>query len=218
MESLDINIKDVCLAVSNFPCSSKHSNILLFDKHREEIRNASTLRALFNLLSDYQYWDWKNYKLLHAIVFTFGTETLKVKVKDYEKELQAFYVNLKLSALVETAPLLEDKPVEKPDFVRLTAKLEKGIPWADYTMQCVEEFWQTFVDEYLLNKYTLFFHDARPGCACLTFLIPSAISPYLIVESQSKTKFLTDQNVVKLTICDQCVYELEQPDDQVINN
>ena len=215
LETLDIDIKDVCLAVSNFPCSPKHSNLLFFDQHREEIRNASTLRILFNLLSDYQYWDWKNYKLLHAIVSIFGTEPVKARVKEYEKELQAFYVNLKLSTLAETVPLLKGKPIDKPDFVRLTAKLEKGIPWADYTMQCVEEFWQSFCDEYLLNKYTLFFQDAKPGCACLTFLIPSAISPHIIVESQSKSKFLIDHNVVKLTLCNRCLYEL-QPNYQVL--
>ncbi len=74
-------------------------------------------------------------------------------------------------------------------------------------MQCVEEFWESFTKEYLLEKYTLFFHSAKPGCVCLTFIIPAAIAPYVIVESQSKSAFLASQDMVKLTVGDQCVYE-----------
>ncbi len=206
LETLKTDVEDVCLVVSNFPCSAKYTNIIFFDKHREEVRNAPSLRALFALLGEYEYWNWKNCGLLHALVWTFGTDKLKERTKQYEEEVQAFHINIKLSTLASTAPG-DDKTDKRTDFVKLTAKLEKGLPWSDYTMQCVEKFWESFTKEYLLEKYTLFFHNAKPGCVCLTFLIPAAIAPYLIVESQSKSVFLASQDIVKLTIQEQCVFE-----------
>ena len=200
------DIRKVRVVVSNFPASRKFENMLFFQKHLQEIREASTLDELFTLLGQYKYWNWENYHLLSAIVEVFGTQKMKDEVKTYEKELQAFRINTKLSQYAE---IIErdtlSQPQMRPDFAKLVIKL--GSKWSEYTLKCVESFWQEVIDEYSLTPYALVFHNAKPGCICLTFLVPACVAPLLNIESKNKQEFFKAHDVLHLTIDGCCVFD-----------
>ena len=136
---------------------------------------------------------------------------MKERLKQYEKELRAFYLNTKLSQYATVVSKeIQSSPPPKPDFVKLIVKL--GERWSEYTLKCVEDFRQSFIDEFSLAPYTLRFHEAKPGCISLTFLIPSSLAPFLIIESKSKLGFFHDLHILSLVIGENFVF------DQTITN
>ena len=132
---------------------------------------------------------------------------LRQLVKSYQKELEAFRINVKLSKYVELVKKNGSQGrSQKPDFVSLIVKL--GARWSEYMLQCVEEFWMSVVEEFSLAPYALVFHEAKPGCVSLTFLLPASLAPSLILESRTKLQFFKNQNITSLIIDGHRVYDM----------
>ena len=206
LKSQSTDIQLVRLVICNFPASKEHTNILLFQEHLEKLRNVESIDDIFQLLGQYEYWSWKHPHLLDAIVHALGTAQLKNKVKYYMKDLEGFRINLKLSEYAELVPKHESfNPLQKPDFVSMIFKL--GARWSDYTLQCVEAFWASVVKEFSLFPYALIFHEAKPGCVSLTFLIPASLAPCLVLESKKRLSFFKKHNIIMLTIAENIVID-----------
>lgn len=207
LNTLSIDIQQVRVVICNFPASRVHTNILLFQEHLAELRSVKSLDALFELLGQYEYWSWNHPHLLDAIVHALGTAELRQLVKCYKKELEAFRINVKLSKYVELVEIKGNQnKYQKPDFVSMIVKL--GARWSEYTLQCVEEFWMLVVEEFSLSPYALHFHEAKPGCVSLTFLLPASLAPSMILESKMKLQFFKMQNITSLIINGHRVYDM----------
>lgn len=207
LKLLSIDIQQVRVVICNFPASRVHTNILLFQEHLAELRSVKSLDALFELLGEYEYWSWNHPHLLEAIVHALGTAELRQLVKCYQKELEAFRINVKLSKYIELVRKDESQSrPQKPDFVSMIVKL--GARWSEYMLQCVEEFWMSVVEEFSLAPYALVFHEAKPGCVSLTFLLPASITPSMILESKTKLQFFKNQNITSLIIDGHRVYNM----------
>lgn len=203
LTTLGTNIQRVRIVICNFPASRKHANILLFQEHLERLRNAESLEDIFELLGQYEYWSWKNPHLLEAIVHALGTEDLKELVRLYKKDLEVYRINLKLS---DYASLVHrNASPQKPDFKTMIFKL--GARWSEYTLQCVEEFWASIVEEFSLFPYALIFHHAEPGCVSLTFLVPASLAPCLVLESKRKESIFQKHNIIFLSIAENVVID-----------
>ena len=205
-QAIKVDIGRMRVIVANFPVSEKHGNVLFFQQHLHDIRNITSLEELFTILGQYQYWSWNNYGLLAAMVEARGTHEVKQRLKQYQEELRAFYLNTKLSQYAAVVSKeVQSSPPPKPDFVKLIVKLEER--WSEYTLKCVEDFWQSFIEEFSLAPYTLRFHEAKPGCISLSFLIPASLAPFLIIESKNKLEFFHNLHILSLTIGDTSVFD-----------
>ena len=207
LNMLSIDIQLVRVVICNFPASRVHTNILLFQEHLAELRSVNSLDALFELLGQYKYWSWDHPHLLDAIVDALGTAELRQLVKCYKKELEAFRINVKLSKYVELVKKEgSQNRSQKPDFVSMIVKL--GARWSEYMLQCVEEFWMSVVEEFSIAPYALLFHEAKPGCVSLTYLLPASLAPSMILESKTKLQFFKMQNITSLIIDGHRVYDM----------
>ena len=208
LEELRTDVGRFRVYISNFPASRKFENMLFFQQHLRELREASSLTEVFTMLSQFEYWSWENYHLLSAVVEAFGTPAMKDDVKTYKKDLDTFRINTKLCHYVDViAEEADTDTPPKPDFVRLIVKLKER--WCKYTLKCVEDFWESVIEEFSLAPYALIFRDAKPGCICLTFLIPVLMAPWLIIQSKNKVDFFSSLHIRSLTVGEHCVFDLD---------
>lgn len=210
LEQMRTDVRRLRVYVSNFPASRKFENMLLFQHHLRDIREASSLDELFMLLGQYEYWRWDNYHLLSSIVDSFGSPQMQEMVKTYRKELDAFRINTKLCRYVEVVG--ESKQVvPRPDFETLLVKL--NVRWSEYTLKCVEQFWESLIEEFSLAPYALTFRGAKPGCVCLLFLFPSVLTPWLVLESKGKVGFFAKSRIQSLKIAQFTVFDIDAKDE-----
>ncbi len=206
LEKMRTDVRRLRVYVSNFSASRKFENMLLFQLHLRDIREASSLDELFMLLSQFEYWSWDNYHLLSSIVETSGTPEMQDMVKTYRKELDVFRINTKLCHYMDV--ISESKQaMPRPDFEKLVVKMNER--WSTYTLKCLEQFWESFVDEFSVAPYALTFRDAKPGCICMSFLVPAALTPWLILESKGKVSFFNEHCVQSLTIGQHNVFDMD---------
>lgn len=197
---MNTDVNNVRVAVTAFSASRKFPNMLFCCDHLSELRKAPTLAELFTILGQFEYWSWDNHHLLKSITEIFGNDEMKEMIKLYEKELEAFRINTKLSQYaVVIAKESQSDTSPKSDFMEVFVKLGAAT-WSEYTLKSVQDFWESMIEEFQITPYSLHFHKAKPGCVRLTFLIASCLAPFLIVESKCRQKFFAAHHIQHLIV------------------
>ena len=196
-----VDLNELKMIISLLPASWKIKNIRWTRDDLRTVMEAHTLHEVFAMLN--QYWDWLHYELLECIVNEYGDASLKKEMKEYCQDLETVASRISLH---DTKGYVFSSP--HSDSVAIEAEI-KGDP-SQYALSKAQNFRQCLAREYSLEAHTLYLSRVGPGSTILTYQVPLVVSAHMIIESESKEQFFRDQEIIKLTISDKCVYSVQE--------
>ena len=153
------------------------------------------------------YWNFLNYGFLQHVINTFGSEGLKLQMRDYVHELSIFKQRTRLCDLcdfIESWPCSDDKPPEDR-LKKLVVKMKHE--WSQCTLQDVESFKKALVHKFFLPEFDFLLQKAERGCICVTWLTPPSIATLLQQNlANIETEFFKKYGIDAVTIDGQDIY------------
>ena len=135
----------------------KQNGSLFINSCQQELNNASTIDAVFGIVS--QFWSFLDYNLLEKVVKEFGDDSDKQKFADYTKALQEFLSDWKV------VPHKIQRSEVPTTAVKLCFKLDSdSLPYRDIRASIARIF-----DVHVSN---VLIESIEKGCTKLVFLLP----------------------------------------------
>ena len=157
--------------------------------HRsEELKNATTIQAVFIILQD--YCSFFNYEIIGYIIAELGTEKDKAKLQLYEDELKRYSKRRVFECPLEYGSRAD------PSQVYVVVKLDKTLE--SFTLEELQVF---------KEKLSTIFHLEHPlellyvekGCMQMTFQIPSTMERLIFPLSPEQLRELQAEGVIMLS-------------------
>ena len=158
------------LSFQRIPGALKQNANLFINSCQQELNNASTIDAVFGIVS--QFWSFLDYNLLEKVVKEFGDDSDKQKFADYTKALQEFLSDWKV------VPHKIQRSEVPTTAVKLCFKLDSdSLPYRDIRASIARIF-KVHVSNVLIESI-------EKGCTKLVFLLPrEAVVPYLTAKKE----------------------------------
>ena len=171
----------------------------LLDEHREEIKNAESISAIFNILS--AYWNYLNYEILEYTVELYGTNADTARLKSYNEELHNFCQRRLFELpLPESGTGSGNARQEKFD-VKLNVR--EGV-----TCKELLRIRRRIAKILRVNPAALIIDRVDAGCVQLTFLIPKFVAQEIFPLSDDQTSALSKDVAVIRLECGDYMFEV----------
>ncbi len=194
-----VSVDDFYVTISNMKLSMK----CLAEKYVEECfeKAANTLAKMWAKLN--HFWDFFNYELFqHVVRVTFTEEDpLRIKLAEYEREMEIFLSRTKLCDFVDHWPFSITKPKKKAirKLKRIVITVYKK--WECCTLHDVKKTRRIFSEGFFLPQEFMVLKGVGNGSvSILLFVLPSLASSIEEQVKQGKEDFLADNGFLSITI------------------
>ena len=186
---------------------------------------SSDLKELFKALTFNKLWSFLEFHLLERIIEQFweSDQDLKDQMEQYKKDLAAYQTATKVKDFIAAALQLDAETSTSTSdshslpligtaydpkyFKKLSIKLDK--PFSDCTLEYLCKLWTSLKDLLRLPPLTLLLHEIREGCICVTWLIPTHLTPQATERARQSVKFFEGYPIQRVIINDELVYEVK---------
>ncbi len=158
------------LSFQRIPGALKQNANLFINSCQQELNNASTIDAVFGIMS--QFWSFLDYNLLEKVVNEFGDDSDKQKFADYTKALEEFL------SVWKVVPHKIQRSEVPTTAVKLCFKFDSdSLPYRDIRASIARIF-KVHVSDVLIQSI-------EKGSTKLVFLLPrEAVVPYLTAKKE----------------------------------
>ena len=165
------DVKDIKLYLTALSVSiEEDTSPKVFTSHQAEIITYSKLTQIFQWLSIHGFWSFLNFYLLDCLVEKYGSDTLKVQVKGFTKDMEEFKKETKL---VDFLPAWSGRSphIAASGFEPIILRVNND--WSDCTLANVSELEGFLESRFLINRFLLRFANGHPGSVVIMWLAPS---------------------------------------------
>jgi hypothetical protein len=143
--------------ITLLPVSLKAQHLRWFMDHISQISRATCTEEIFELLNT--YWSILHTSLVHYIVKNYGGEEVKAKLKEFEKDVDAFRRSTPIYIFWRVWPQMELKEVPT-DIMEYVRKHRQD--WPQATLEDLEQFRNTGFIKYSLPELALMIKSVMP--------------------------------------------------------
>ena len=190
------------LALSAYEPAPEERDRALLDEHREEIKRATTISEIFNILCP--YWNYLNCELLEYIIKLYGTSEDAERLASYHEKLHRFCERRIFEVPMPGSGTSTGDSKQKKFSVKLNVR--EGT-----TCKELRQIKGRIAKILHVKMAVLIIVNVDPGCVQLTFLIPKFVAQEIFPLSKQQTSALPrDASVIRME-CGEYVFEvLEQ--------
>lgn len=143
--------------ITLLPVSLKAQHLRWFMVHISQISRATCTEEIFELLNT--YWSFLHTSLIHYIIKNYGDEEVRSKLKEFEKDVDAFRRSTPIYVFWRVWPDMELKEVPT-DIMELVRKHRQD--WPRATLEDLEKFRNTGFIKYSLPELALMIKSVMP--------------------------------------------------------
>lgn len=143
--------------ITLLPVALKAQHLRWFMDHIPQISRATCTEEIFELLNT--YWSILHTSLVHYIIKNYGDEEVKAKLKEFEKDVDAFRRATPIYVFWRVWPEMELKEVPT-DIMELVRKHRQD--WPRATLDDLEKFRNTGFIKYSLPEFALMIKAVMP--------------------------------------------------------
>ena len=174
----------------------------------EVLGTAHSLSEIFELLMIQGLLSYNNFYILRSIINHYASDDTEIKKKlsEYEEALAGYVLVTKLKDYLDAD--LQQGEQSKPDpklLDELSVKVKANV--TEKTMKYVSELWDSLAYRVKLPVTALPFQKVAKGCVEITWLLPFHLTHFATRRLQESTDYFQEQNIIRVTIADKCVYE-----------
>ena len=188
-----VNFARHILALGAYDPAPEERDRSLLDEHRQEIKGANSISAIFIILS--AYWNYLNYEVLEYIIKHYGTSDDTERLKDYNEKLHNFCRRRLFEVPMPVRRNgTENKSSPKQEELCVKLNVREDIP-ADQFNQIKRKIAKILH----VRPATLQICSIAKGCVQLTFLIPKFVAQEIFPLSREQTSALRkDISMIRL--------------------
>ena len=179
---------------------------------------SSDLKDIFKAIAFNKLWSFLDYNLLEQIIEGFweSDQELTGRMEQYKADLSGYQTATKLKDHIaaalqldaETSTSTSDSDTHDPEYLKeLSIKLDE--PFSEYTLDYLFGLWTSLERLLRLPPLTLLLHKIHKGCICVTWLIPTHLTPQATEKARQSVKFFEDYPILRVIINDELVYEVK---------
>ena len=190
------------LALGAYEPVPEERNKSLLNEHREEIKMATSISEIFNILS--AYWNYLNYEILEITIELYGTSDDKERLERYNEHLQIFCERriFELS-LPENSCSSSNTLSSKQEKVAVKLNVCE-----DNKCNELLRIRSRIAKILHVKLATLIIDGVDAGCVQLTFLIPTFVAQEIFpLSNEQMSAFHKDASVIRLE-CGDYVFEV----------
>ena len=174
----------------------------------EVLGTAHGLSEIFGLLMIQGLLSYKNFYVLRSIINHYASDDTEIKkqLSEYEEALAGYILVTKMKDYLDAD--LQQGEQSKPDpklLDELSVKVKANV--TEKTMKYVSELWDSLAYRVKLPVTALPFQKVAKGCVEITWLLPFHLTHFTTRRLQESTDYFQEQNIIRVTIADKCVYE-----------
>lgn len=143
--------------ITLLPVALKAQHLRWFMDHIPQVSRATCTEEIFELLNT--YWSILHTSLVHYIVKNYGDEEVKAKLKEFEKDVDAFRRTTPIYIFWRVWPDMELKEVPT-DIMELVRKHRQD--WPRASLEDLEKFRNTGFIKYSLPELALMIKSVMP--------------------------------------------------------
>ena len=181
------------LALGAYDPAPEERDRSLLDEHRQEIKGAESISAIFIILSP--YWSYLNYEILEYIIEHYGTSEDTEQLRSYKEKLTDFCKR----RIFELPMPVRDNGTENilsPKQKKLIVKLDVR---EDISCGQFNRIKVMIAKILLVRPATLQISSIAAGCVQLTFLIPKFVAQEIFpLSNEQKSALSKDVSVIRL--------------------
>ena len=162
--------------------------------------------------------NYKNFHILRSIVDNYASddEELKEETRKYSEELAGFALVAHMQDYVD-AESQQDQPTEADPELFSVLSFKVGENVTDHTLQYVKDVWDSLAHRLKLPHSSLLFERIAEGCLEIIWTVPSHLNNFIIRQAQENAEYFQEQQVLRATIANRCIYQGEAPTPENIN-
>ena len=177
---------------------------------------SSDLKDIFKAIAFNRLWSFLDYNLLEQIIEEFweSDQELTGRMEQYKADLSSYQTATKLKDHIAAALQLDaetstsDSDTYDPEYFKeLSIKLDE--PFSKHTLDYLFGLWTSLKRLLRLPPLTLLLHKIHKGCICVTWLIPTHLTPQATERARQSVKFFEDYPILRVIINDELVYEVK---------
>ena len=173
------------------------------------LSTAQNLGDVFSVLSRKGMLSYKNCHILRSIIDNYAgdDQELNDEMRNYDEELAGYAL---VTDMVDVVSQQDVESEDDPDpdlFSVLSFKVGRNV--TEHTLQYVKEFWDSLAHRLKLPHSALLFQRVAKGCMEIIWTVPSHLTNFIIRRVQENTEYFREQQVLRVTIANTCIYEWE---------
>ena len=151
---------------------------------------------------------YKNFYVLRSIINHYASDDTEIKKKlsEYEEALAGYVLVTKMQDYLDADLQQGEQPKPDPKLLdKLSIKVKANV--TKKTLKYVRELWHSLAHKVKLPVTALPFQKVAKGCVEITWLLPFHLTHFATRRLQESTDYFQEQNIIRVTIADKCVYE-----------
>ena len=174
------------------------------------IPNTSDLIVLFEAMRNNRLWSYMNYFPLEQIVKKFCGDNPEMtgEIEKFKKDRAGFQLATKIKKYIPAAKACKHEqlnPVNPNHFTKLSHILDECV--ADYSLNYLEELWQSLSFHMQLPPITIVFEIIDSGSVQIVFLIPTKLVPQVVHQAQYSAYFYKQHRIRRVAVGDNWIYD-----------
>ena len=169
---------------------------------------AQSVSEILQSLMIHRLLNYKNFDVLRSIINHYASDDVEMKVKldEYEQELAGYVLVTKMKDYLNAEIQQSEQSESDPKLLdELSLKVKANV--TEKTLTYVNELWKSLVRQIKLPVTALIFHKIAEGCVEITWFLPSHLTEFTTRRLQESTNYFQEENILRVTIADRCVYE-----------
>ena len=169
---------------------------------------AQSVSEILQSLMIHRLLNYKNFDVLRSIINHYASDDVEMKVKldEYEQELAGYVLVTKMKDYLNAEIQQSEQSESDPKLLdELSLKVKANV--TEKTLTYVNELWKSLVRQIKLPVTALIFHKIAEGCVEITWFLPCHLTEFTTRQLQESTDYFQEENILRVTIADRCVYE-----------
>ena len=174
MKKIDIDVEEFTAGIFALTVENKQHHREFLEKIKNDIDTDKTVGKIWATLS--LYWNFLNYSLLEILIHHFGDDDLKIKMKEYVRQLKKFRSKTRVLDFAKFCIKINEDLTEHDlkDFV-----ISLGESWDECTLEDLETLKENITQKFLLPSFAMNIKDIKPGSIIVTWTLPTLIASAL---------------------------------------
>ena len=155
---------------------------------------------------------YKNCHILRSIVDNYGSDDqeLNEEMRKFDEDLAGYALATAMQDYVDVDSQRSKESEADPElFCVLSLKVGEYV--TERTLQYVKEVWDSLARRLEIPHSALLFEKVANGCIEMVWKFPSHLTNFIIRRAQENTNYFWEQQVLRVTIANRCIYEGEAP-------
>jgi len=162
--------------------------------------------------------NYKNYDILRSIIQEYASDDqeLNEKLTEYEEEVAGYALVTKMEEHMDAELQQREQSEADPKLFNVLS-LKVGQNVTEHTLQYVKEVWDSLAQRLQIPHSALLFEEVADGCIEIVWKFPCHLMTFIIRRAQESTNYFREQQVLRVTIANRCIYQGEAPTPEDIN-